>query len=184
MLWLAILSAAAAIIIFSGRTPSRLSYEVELERADKRVRQRQRDMIERFKIGQYDRFDWSQSEALIVFSTDGIPKVVADIQFVGSYSDTSKTWLWAWANDSIESHLTRDSERVKTFGAARGFKQLTDARWSATENDGWQMAFFQADLTDADMAYRTPFEQGKTYFTLKNIRWAPPGSRYAFVPAN
>lgn len=183
LLGFAILVAAAVIIIITGRTPSRISYKAQLERAENVVRRRQDVALERFKIGGYDRFDWSQESRVIVFSSARTPKVVADVQFVGSYSDTSKTWLWAWANHSIEPVLVQDSLRVKAYGTERHFQQLTEAKWPATEADGWEMATFQAYVTGADVMYRTPFKGGKTYLTLKNIRWASPGARYPSIPS-
>jgi hypothetical protein len=177
----AVVIAAAAIVVFTGRLPSRIAYEVELERARNVLRDRQTPVVQRFRIGEYDRFNWSQEEGLIVFSTASVPKVVADIQFVGSYSDTTKTWLWAWANGAVLEHLTGDAKRMRAIGEKKGWEKLTTGKWAGTEEDGWCMATLQAAMTDADMAYRTPFDQGKTYLTLKNVRWAKPGERFAFV---
>jgi hypothetical protein len=55
-------------------------------------------------------------------------------------------------------------------------------KWPATEAESWDMTNFQAYVTGADLTYRTPFSQGKTYLTLKNIRRARPGERFDFVP--
>lgn len=172
---------AAGIIIFTGRTPSKIRYRAELKRAEDAVRVRQNAVLERFKIGTYKRYDLSQEQSLIVFSTDGTPHVVADIQAVGSYSDTSKTWLWAWANDSFEEGLVADAKRVYAFGEERGLERLTKDKWPATEEDGWEMANFQAHITGADLTYRTRFPQGWTYLTLKNMRRAARGERFSVV---
>lgn len=182
-LWLAIVAMAVGIIIFTGRTPSKIRYRAELKRAADAVGKRQDAMLERFKIRTYKRYDVSQEQGLIVFSTDGTPYVVADVQLVGSYSDTSKTWLWAWANDSIPAGLVADSKRVHAFGEARRLERLTKDKWPATEEDGWEMANFQAHITGADLTYRTRFPQGWSYLTLRNMRLAAPGERYSFVPS-
>jgi hypothetical protein len=29
-------------------------------------------------------------------------KIIVNIQFVGSYSKISKTWRWAWANETVQ----------------------------------------------------------------------------------
>jgi hypothetical protein len=180
---LGIVAAAAGIVVLSGRTPARLSYEDELQRAADVVRDRQDVVRQRFRIGTYERFDLSQDYGLIVFSDAGTPKVVADIQFVGSYSDTSRTWLWAWANESLDPQLTRGSARVKEFGRQKHLERLTSAKWAATEDDGWEMATFQAYVTGADFMYRAPLRHGHAYLTLKNFRSAKPDERYPFVPA-
>lgn len=178
-----IVLSAVAIIIATGRTPSRIAYEVELERAANAMYDRQTNALNHFKIGDFDRFDWSQEQHLIVFSHGGKPQVVAEIQFVGSYSTTSKTWLWAWANDSIASALSQDSLRVKAFGLNHRLRKLTEAKWPANEKDGWEMTTFQAYVVGAEAMYRTPFRQGQTYLTLKHLRWVQPGEHFIFIPA-
>lgn len=46
---------------------------------------------QQFSLGTYERYDWDQDRGVIVFSTDGEAKVIADIQFVGTISDRTKT---------------------------------------------------------------------------------------------
>lgn len=46
-----------------------------------------------FNLGGYDRDDRDRWCGELVFSDQGIPKVVAEIQFVGSISTKSDPWL-------------------------------------------------------------------------------------------
>src|SRR5262245_22013368 len=54
-----------------------------------------------FDLGSYERFDWNQESGRLEFSDGPLVKVVAKIQFVGSISTVTDTWLWSWANDSV-----------------------------------------------------------------------------------
>ena len=107
-----------------------------------------------FSLGSYERFDWNQESGTLVFSDDGVPKVVADIQFVGSISTTSNTWLWSWDNATILPKVKQRLTEVRQFGERHGIKQLTTAKWAATEKDGWAMTAISAKILNA-MGYAT-----------------------------
>ena len=58
------------------------------------------------------------------FSKDGVTKVVADPQIVGSYSTYSHTWMWSWANKYVDEGMKRDIGKVKEFGERHNYKGL------------------------------------------------------------
>lgn len=124
-----------------------------------------------FRLGEDERYDWYQETGQLVFSQQGQPRVVADIQFVGSVSTISDTWLWAWANESFVATLTAEAIKVRTYGTERQFLRLASARWKATEVDGWEMTAVAAFLSQAQGAYRSPSERGPAFMLLKNVRW-------------
>ena len=132
-----------------------------------------------FEIGTYERFDWYQEKGIIVFSTAGSPRVVADIQFAGSISRLTRSWLWAWNNDSFLEPVARASEHVRHEGESAGYLRLTQAQWHADETDGWEMTSIQALWTGAEGVYRTPSgPSGSTFMTLSNVRWAAQDQWY------
>ena len=178
-----VLALATVVILVTGQTPRRLAYESERDRACEALQSKQRALREQFDLSKHGRFDWSQDQGVIVFSTNGVPKVAATIQFVGRYSTISKTWLWAWANDTVVPRMSVDSGGVRKFGRNHGFERLTSAKWPADEQDGWDMAALQAQLTAADGAYRTKTDTGYTYLTLKNVHWVKAGEHFSFLPA-
>ena len=126
-----------------------------------------------FALGSWARWDWDQDTGQLVFSdAHGTPRVVADVQFVGSVSTQSNTWLWSWANSYIDERLTRDVREVRLFGEARGIPQLTTPKWAAEETDGWEMTSITAYVLQAKGVYRTPSEIGFTFLVITAIRWA------------
>ena len=123
------------------------------------------------------RQDTQAYDRLVVDATSilarGHPRVVADIQFVGSVSNVSDTWLWAWANESFFDSVRTDVRKVRKYGDDHHFLRLASAPWKATEVDGWEMTAVVAFLLQAQGAYRSPAERGSTFMTLNDIRWAP-----------
>ena len=139
---------------------------------------RQETLKRVFEIGKYERFDWYQERGVIIFSDAGVAKVIADIQFVGSTSKLTKTWLWAWANSSFLEPVTRAAHHLRHFGEQARFEKLARAKWYGDETDGWEMTSIQAKLIGAEGMYRTPSTNGATFMTLSNIRWASPDDWY------
>lgn len=125
-----------------------------------------------FKLWEWPRYDWDQATRQLVFSKDGRPRVISEVQFVGSVSTRSGTWLWSWANDSVDGPLTVSASAVRKYGEAHGLAHLTDSTWHAHEPDGWEMTAVTALLTSAKGAYRTPKEGGFTHMVLTVVRWA------------
>lgn len=137
---------------------------------------RQDELRKNYRINDWPRWDWDQGDRQLIFSESGIPKVIADIQFVGSISTETDTWLWGWANPHYEAEMSLDIREVQQFGEAHGIAQLTTPKWAADETDGWEMTSISAYILQARGAYRTPRDQGGfTYMIFTAIRWADGG---------
>jgi hypothetical protein len=133
---------------------------------------REKELRDRYQVTSYQRYDWDQDTGTIVFSNDGVPRVLADILFVGSVSTHTHTWLWSWANRSIACALSDPVREVRNYGERHGIAHLIEPHWSADEVDGWEMTSVSAYLLQADGAYRTPDEHGFTYLLLNDVRYA------------
>ena len=125
-----------------------------------------------FNLGTYERFDWHQETGELIWSDAGVPKVVAKVQFVGSVSKKSNTWLWSWANPTILDGVKQDLYAVKTFGEEHHIDRLSTAKWPAGEVDGWEMTSVAAKLCGAKGAYRAPDSNGFTFLIFTDISWA------------
>lgn len=150
-------------------------------RAHEYLTERQDALRAEFRLGEWARWDWDQDTGQLAFSNGAgePPQVVADIQFVGTTSEETGTWLWAWDNPHIEQALARDVHEVRRFGEAHDIAQLTTPKWPADATDGWEMTSITAYVLQAKGAYRTPRDRGFTYMILTAVRWAdgaaPPG---------
>lgn len=140
----------------------------------------QQDRLRRdFGLSEWERYDYYQDEGLIKFSSNGRVGLVADMQVVGSTSNETGTWLWAWDNPSIETRVQTLSREVLALGKAKGFKQLVEPKWKGDERDGWEMTAVAAFISQADGAYRSPSERGALFLVLTNPRLVSPDSRQA-----
>jgi hypothetical protein len=124
-----------------------------------------------FQLDVWPRYDWDQDSASLIFSDETGPRVRASIQFVGSLSKRSNTWLWSWANDSLLHQATCRMSRVREYGEQNEVQQLATDYWSADEVDGWEMTSIAGYLLGAKGSYRTPDDNGFTYMVILDIGW-------------
>lgn len=164
-----------------GRPRATAEFRDFLTEAYEWATSRQNALKRVYEIESYERFDWYQERGVIIFSSERTPRVVADIQFVGSTSKLTKTWLWAWANASFSAPLTKAAEHVRHVGERRMYERLTRAKWHADDTDGWEMTAIQAKLVGAEGMYRTPTQTGAAFMTLGNVRWAASDEWYQRV---
>jgi hypothetical protein len=127
---------------------------------------------ERYGVGTYDHYHWDQGTGELVFSREGRPGLVADVQFVGSTSSEIGTWLWSWANPSIDEAVRRRVREVREYGEEHGFLKLAAAHWTGGEEQAWEMTAVAALLLRARGAYRSPEHRGSTFLLITDLRWA------------
>jgi hypothetical protein len=147
-------------------------FEALIEEAQAYLRGCQAELDVEYRLSHWPRYDWGQDTQQLIFSENEVAKVAADIQFVGSISTKSDTWLWAWANDSVNPEISTSARVVRKYGEEHGLHHLTSKKWHAHEVDGWEMTSVTAFLLKARGAYRTPDENGFTYMVMTNVHWA------------
>lgn len=133
----------------------------------------QKDLDDDYQISSYEHWDLDQDTGELTFSDKSVIKVSAKIQFVGSYSERSKTWLWSWGNSTISPALFKRMDVLKSLGAKHHFNKLTDRTWPAQLADGWEMATVANYLLKTKGIYRVPFETGFVFLVIIDIRKVP-----------
>lgn len=131
----------------------------------------QHDSIEELKVktdahrqvwaDRIERWDLNQESGKLVFSLKDGMKAVCPAQIIGTYNSKDQTWLWAWANPSIEEKLTVDALKLKKYGEEHHIDRLTTRKWVGTEEDAWAMVALAVKLCGEQGAYRGP--AGSTY---------------------
>lgn len=120
-----------------------------------------RGHVEAWGLDKIDRWDLNQETGELSFSfADGI-RAVARAQIIGTYNSEDQTWLWAWANSSVDEQLKKDAQKVREYGEKHRIERLTKSKWKGTEKDAWAMAALAVKLCEAQGAYLGP--AGKTY---------------------
>lgn len=134
------------------------------------------DACERnFAISAWPRWDYELDDGVLVFSENDVPKVIADIQVVGTTANESNTWMWGWANDSLPPRAVSRMGAIREFGIAESIPQLTTDLLPNDEYLGWELTAVTARLLGAKGAYRCSDEDGFLYLVYMDIRPAQGG---------
>lgn len=94
--------------------------------------------------------------------------MVLPAQVLGTVSEASGSWRWAWANDSVAENLTRRAREASAIGRERGIGVLTDADVDLGRIlDGHVLALVVADLLGVDAYYRCPYDGGEVFVLVE-----------------
>ncbi len=125
-----------------------------------------------YSLSKHERWDFDQETSSLVFSNKGVAIVVADVEFIGSISTKSDTWLWSWANFNLLPNVRTRIKAVRSFGEANGFPHLCVPKWPADRVDGWEMSGIAVNVLGAQGVYRAPSDNGFLFMAIMNLRWA------------
>ncbi|MFE7707810.1 DUF6882 domain-containing protein [Streptomyces sp. NPDC057486] len=106
-------------------------------------------------LGSADRWGLDQRTGLITWTFPD-KTATAPAQILGSYSPTSGSWLWAWANESILPDMSRDARRVRDWAEAHGHLTLAQPKIEADEQTAATLAALAVRITEATGFYRGP----------------------------
>ncbi len=120
-------------------------------------------------FGEEERWDFSQDTGELIFTfPDTI--VRASAQVVGSFDSAVGSWMWAWANTSVDEKLTRHSAVVRQYGQKHSIPRLTEPKWSGDEMDAWTMVALACRLCRANGAYRGPTGDTFVFFSFGKVQ--------------
>ena len=90
------------------------------------------------------------------------------VQILGTESELSNTWLWAWANraSDIPPRLLTAAEQLRSLGEREGIAELTERKLPLAVVDGHMLALIASGVCDADCYYRGPYEGGAVFFLI------------------
>src|ERR1700730_18908249 len=125
-----------------------------------------------YRISSWPKWEYDLDRGTLAFTQEGVPKVLASIQVVGTTSISGGTWLWGWANESLTLKVTTQLAKVRAFGEAENISELTNAELPDDEYLGWGMTAVAAKLLGAKGGYRCPGENGFVYVVYSSVGFA------------
>ncbi len=107
------------------------------------------------------------------------------MQVIGTESDNSLTWLWAWSDEQTElpANLLQSAIQLRTWGSAEGLSEFTLPSIDLNRADGNAISLIAAEICRASCFYRDSYEGGAVYLLLFDtlIDGGPPFDRQRLV---
>lgn len=114
--------------------------------------------IEKYRIDDWPRWDYSMENATLIFSDEGKAKVICQIEVVGSA--TPESWEWSWGNDNYPLACRKRMRAVFAFGEEKEWDRLTTLFLEGDEYVGWECASVASHVLNGIGIYRCPSSGG------------------------
>ena len=119
--------------------------------------------MEKYRIGKWQRWDYSLEDCTLTFSEAGQPKVVCDIRAVGSVQGES--WEWSWGNRNLPDSCKDRMEEMRSFGEEKQWHKLTSLFLDSGDDYlGWELASVAVHVLGGIGTYRCPDSETPGYF--------------------
>lgn len=107
------------------------------------------------------------SKGTISFGNDSYP-----VQFIGSESTSSNTWLWGWANKSqLPENVLVEAKRLKQLGESYGLEVLTVPQFELSDSfNGHKLSIICSALNENNVCYyRGPHQSGAIFVEFYGV---------------
>jgi len=119
-----------------------------------------------YNLTWYESWFYDQETALLTLSTNERKTQFRYYQ-VGTFSEKSKIWQWAWNNPNTLDNVKEQSRLVRAFGEKSSFPKLTQGLFESDEVEAWEFTAIAARLAGGIGAYRpVNDEQLKIFLVL------------------
>jgi hypothetical protein len=156
-----VLASLLAIYFAQGQSKIPADFPTLQKMSIEELQLKTRGHVVTWGLDRISRWDLDQDTGELAFSFDDGFKAVAAAQIIGTYNSEDHTWLWAWANPSVDDALKKDALKVRKYGEEHHVERLTKAKWVGTEEDAWAMTALAVKLCEEQGAYRGPAGETK-----------------------
>ena len=145
-------------------------YDAWCEEAFATFTGKQKLLTETYRLDEWQRYDYDANAGTLTFSDAAGPRVLADIQVIGTIGD--EDWLWGWANANWPTLSTDGMRAVRDFGVEHDIEELTTDYLESDDLPGlgWMLAAISARVLNAEGAYRAPSGEGAVYLLIRSIK--------------
>ncbi len=91
------------------------------------------------------------------------------LQVLGTESDNTLSWLWAWADEQTEEipvNLLRASRELKAWGLHQGVQEFTNPSVDFDRADGHVLSMVACELCRASCYHRDAYDGGSAFILL------------------
>ena len=92
------------------------------------------------------------------------------VQLLGTESEETQTWLWAWANEvsKIPPPLLQAALQLKAFGEEQQIPELATPMFPLEGIDGHFLAMIASGVCHANGYYRCPYDGGAAFLLIQD----------------
>jgi len=90
------------------------------------------------------------------------------VQVLGTESDVSNSWLWAWANKvtPLPPKFLASANELRGLGEREGITELAQSQISRDKVNGHYLSLVASGVCKADCYYRGPYDNGAVFVLI------------------
>jgi hypothetical protein len=98
------------------------------------------------------------------------PQLIFPVQVLGTFSHSSETWLWAWANaqQNLPELLLSQARQLQAYGEQHDIELLTVSTFDATKLDLHSIGAIASGMFGASAYYLADYGAGIMVLTVKS----------------
>ncbi|MEA9414687.1 DUF6882 domain-containing protein [Flavobacterium sp. PL02] len=126
----------------------------------------QEKFVEKYNLNDFTEWFYDEETSLITFKK-GQTELNFEYIPIGSYSNSGKTWLWAWNNKELLHNNKLKTLLIKQFGEKNNYSKLTEGFFDADKYVGWELTAIAYNMIEAIGSYRIVNDNNlEIYFLL------------------
>lgn len=98
------------------------------------------------------------------------PNLDFPIQVLGTFSHSSETWLWAWANtkSGLSEHIMQQALQLKKYGEDQEIDLFSNSSFDFSKDELHRIGLIASGMFDASAYYIADYGQGAMLVTIKS----------------
>jgi hypothetical protein len=129
-------------------------FDLFVEESTKELNRKQKSLVKTYRLGKWDEYFYDTPSGELQFKDNkGAVQVRADTVPLGSYSTTSGTWQWAWANKSTPTAVRKQAEELKKLFKRTGIDVFKMPAIEIDEPMVWELAAMSVSHLGAKGCY-------------------------------
>jgi len=139
-----------------------MTYSDYLTHAFEQFQQAHEKWMRTNRINDWENWVYNSEAGVLTFFT-GEEKIYFRYVPVGSYSDKTDSWLWAWQNQYSVHPQKKLTYELRTFGEKHGYDLLSEGYHTDEEEQGWDFIAIAHYRLGGLGGYRIPTDHLRLY---------------------
>lgn len=145
-------------------------FQVYLETCHKDVMEKQKKLIEDYKLNKYTNYKFNQAEEMLEFTGLGLETLKFNVLCIGSWHIKDEAWLWAWANKGFNEEIRKKAEVLKGLEQETGFEVFGKEGCKCEQVISNDLAYVSVHYVKGIGIYRIDIEEGYAFMSLQSIK--------------
>lgn len=133
--------------------------------------EKQSSLEHAYRLGRHARWDFDATTGFLHFSDgNGVLQVEAAVTQIGTFSTATRTWRWAWSNQSTPEAARIPAARIRELYELTGVEIFRREKFEADEQMAWELAAMAVAHLSAAGAYRGVAGHLFVFLAIDDIR--------------